>query len=297
MVSIRHMRPDDADAVRALDALAFAAAAPRTRENVFACLALNPLGCFVAEDGGPVGYVFSRRWGQVGWVGTFGVHPCRRGRHIGLELLQAALASLQAAGCTTIGLETMPDSPYNVGLYARAGFRLTFPTLTLTRRTRPPLRPPPYALLSQVGEEAGLAAARQTSLAAWPGLDYGPEAANARRFAWGQTLLIGWPAPWALALVRTAPRREGPAESVADVSALAVAAPARAQLPQALQAVDAFAADERLGAVRLAVNASDGAALQTLLAQGFRVAHVRLRMLLQGESVCPPGVDLSRWAM
>ena len=59
--ALRPMLPEDADAVRALDAKAFApffqrlgsdSVPSRTRENILASLAMDPQGCFVAEEGG-----------------------------------------------------------------------------------------------------------------------------------------------------------------------------------------------------------------------------------------------------
>jgi GNAT superfamily N-acetyltransferase len=66
---------------------------------------------------------FFRVWGKLGWIGTFGVDPDCHGLGIGKKLLTHAIESLENAGCTTIRLETMPDSPNNVGLYARSGFK------------------------------------------------------------------------------------------------------------------------------------------------------------------------------
>jgi carbamate kinase len=129
---IRPMLPDDADAVRAADLRAFGPyfqlkriehMPMRTHRNVAGCLALYPAGCFVAEEDGIAGYVFSRVWGAIGWIGVFGVTADRPGQGIGGQLLAAAIESLRGSGCTTIGLETMPDSPSNVGLYAGRGFR------------------------------------------------------------------------------------------------------------------------------------------------------------------------------
>ena len=131
---IREMTADDVDAVRHLDVAAFTpymrqtgrgdSSAIKSREMVLACIASSPSGCFVAEDDGIVGYIFSRCNGEIGWIGTFGVHPATQGSGIGKRLLKASSDGLEHAGCRVIGLETMPDSPYDVGMYARAGFKL-----------------------------------------------------------------------------------------------------------------------------------------------------------------------------
>ena len=163
MVSIRRMTLEDIEAVSQLDVLAFTAYSrqrghsgplpARSYGNVLACLNLNPTGCFVAETDKPVGYIFTRAWGTTGWIGTFGVHPDYQGQGMGRSLLAAAVEHLQRARCTTVGLETMSDSPYNVGFYSRFGFLLTFPTVLLAKEIGAVATAPAYTLLTQL--EAG----------------------------------------------------------------------------------------------------------------------------------------------
>lgn len=307
MISIRQMTPTDIDAVAQLDVLAFTTYArqtghdgvisPRTRENLLACINLNPSGCFVAEADQVVGYVFTRILGTIGWIGTFGVHPDCQGQGVGRSLLDAAVECLQRAGCTTIGLETMPDSPYNVGLYSRFGFLPIFPTVNLTKETDPSAAASPHAEFGRLGDEESLTAVTRIGQAACPGLDYAPEAANAREYGWGETLLIGWPQPWAFAVVRTMPKPEGAVEPVAEVRALVVQPEARERLVQVLQTVEAFASGRGVGQVSLAVNSADGEALRRVLDYGFRVYNVRLRMVLNGAYTYPVGPVLSKWLM
>jgi GNAT superfamily N-acetyltransferase len=299
------MSPDQSNAVAQLEAAAFSeygrlrgwTPVPRTQQNILACLNLNPGGCFVATIEAPVGFIYSRRWGDVGWIGTFGVHPDFQGQNIGQSLLAAAIRHLEQAGCTTIGLETMPDSPYNVGLYARLGFRPVSPTLTLEKKTGLTTQSADYTLLSQLPEAEALSAVTQISQAAWTGLDYAPEAENADEYKWGETLLCGWPQPWAIAIVRTAPRLEGMSGPLCDVSALVVHPEMRQQFPQILQAVETFAQRQNVPQVRLPINAMDWPVLQQALEYDFRVYHVMLRMIFKQNSVRPAGIDLSRWAM
>lgn len=301
------MASADIDVVARLDVLAFTAYArqtghdgvisPRTRENLLACINLNPTGCFVAEADQVVGYVFTRILGTTGWIGTFGVHPDCQGQGVGRSLLDAAVECLQRAGCTTIGLETMPDSPYNVGLYSRFGFLPTFPTVNLTKETDPSAAASPHAEFGQLGNEEALSAITRISQAACPGLDYAPEAANAKEYGWGETLLIGWPQPWAFAIVRTTPKPVGAVEPVAEVRALVVQPEARERLVQVLQTVEAFASGRGAGQVSLAVNSADGEALRRALDYGFRVYNVRLRMVLNGAYTYPVGPVLSKWLM
>jgi ribosomal protein S18 acetylase RimI-like enzyme len=300
------MSAADVEIVAQLDVLAFDAycrqvgldgqQSPRTCQNILACLNLNPKGCFVAGADEPVGYLFSRVWGALGWLGVFGLHPDCQGQGIGRALLRAGVNYLQSAGCKTIGLETMPDSPYNVGFYTRLGFQLWFPTLLLHKNVEQPTKTPPFALFSQQENDA-LSTLTQISRAAWPGLDYASEAESARQYGWGETLLIGWPQTWAFAVVRTVPKREGSDEPVAEVLALAIHPQARQRLAEVLQAVETFAVGQNAPQINLCVNGVDGQTLQRALDYGFRVSRVRLRMVYESEYVCPPGVDLSGWVM
>lgn len=133
MTIIRGMRRVDLDAVRSVEAAAFGAwrerltgkkekLPQRTYVNVRALLEKDPEGCFVAEeDGRVVGLIFSRTWGSVGWFGTFSVLPDYQGRGIGQRLLAASMRYLRQSSASMIGLETMPDSPSNLGLYLKHG--------------------------------------------------------------------------------------------------------------------------------------------------------------------------------
>ena len=308
MFRIRLMTPDDADAVRMLDVQSFlpyvrktgrgSDLPPRTRECILACQALNPQGCFVAEDGGEiVGYVFTRMLGTVGWIGVFGVHPERQRGGVGARLLARASKSLHAAGCGIIGLETMPDWPANVGFYAKHGFRPGPAIITLTAEVHKPKASPPYALMSQLNEHAALRAVSEISRAALPGLDYATEAQNAAEFRWGDTLLVGWPEPWAAVIVRLIPKREDDDEPVADAAVIVGTPDARARLPEILTALSQFAAERGLSWLIVRVNAADWQTLKGLLDYGFSVSHIALRMMLRGDADCPPSLDMSRWAM
>lgn len=302
---VRPMLPADIDAVRDADLRAFgpyhrqkgrAQMPPRARENLLACRALHPAGCFVAEDEGVAGYIFSRVWGMLGWIGVFGVGAERQGRGIGGQLLAAAVESLERAGCTTIGLETMPDSPNNVGLYAGRGFRPAVPTLTLAGAVQAHSGAPATMPLSRAGP-AGLTAVTDVSHAALPGLDLAVEARNAAEFGWGETLLFGWPDPWAAAVMRTAAKREGDTDVWASPQCVVVAPEARPRIGAVLQALETYAAERGATEITVPVNAADWTTLQTILAAGYKVTHVAMRMLIKGDYACPPGVEMSRWTM
>lgn len=70
-----------------------------------------------------VGFIFSRIWGKVGWFGTFSVLPEFQGQGIGQRLVAARINYLHESGFRVIGLETIPENPYNLGLYHKMGFQ------------------------------------------------------------------------------------------------------------------------------------------------------------------------------
>lgn len=302
------MSPNDTDAVRRLDVQAFlpymrkaghgGPSPMRTCDNVLACMALHPSGCFVAEENRTlVGYVFSRTWGRMGWIGVFGVHPDTQGKGIGSALLQRATKSLEAAGCTTIVLETMPDCPANVGFYARNGFRPAYSVVTLTRKTARPKTRLPYTLLSGLDHEAALRAVSAISQAAMPGLDYAPESRNASQFGWGDTIFVGWPEPWAAVIARLAAKREGDDAPAADAAVIVGTPHARERVPEILGTLETFAAERGLEWLVARIDTVDWTTFKGLLDQGFSASHVSLRMVLRGKITRPAGLNLSRCAM
>jgi ribosomal protein S18 acetylase RimI-like enzyme len=61
------------------------------------------------------------------------VLPEFQGRGIGKQLTDASLAFLHAVRVRLIGLETMPESHNNLGLYPKKGFQLGLLTFHLTK--------------------------------------------------------------------------------------------------------------------------------------------------------------------
>jgi ribosomal protein S18 acetylase RimI-like enzyme len=308
MISVRLMTEDDFDSVARLDVLAFNEQNPltgqndpipsRTVQNLQASRDLNPEGCFVAVTGRPIGYLFSRRWGKLGWIGVFGVDPSHQGRNVGQALLSASIEALNQSGCQIIGLETRSDKFYNVGLYTKNGFQLTFPTLGMSREISPPADPETFVRMSDLEVPGALSAISQVSEAVQSGLDYAPEATNAKDYGWGEILLFGWPLAWAFAILRTVPRRKTIASKTCEIDALAIH-PARVnRLAKVLQSVEAFALNQGFSHVHLSINTGDAVTLKSILDFGFRIDSINLRMTLNRQIRQPPaGIDLSRWAM
>ncbi len=297
MTSIRLMTLNDLAQVAELDALAFNTTR-RTDKHLQACLDLNPTGCFVATapNNHLIGYVFSRMWGRLGWIGVGGVRPDQQRKGFGTALVSRAIKHLRDSGCETIGWSTEAAKPDNVGTWARLGCLLGPPTLELTKTTEQSKECLPFAFLSNLDRDMALEAVRQLSQQVMSGLDYTSEARNACDYCWGETLLFGWPQPWAFAIVRTEPIREDSAHNL-GIAVLAIPMHARKHLPEVLSAIEGLACNRNYSQLALAVNASDSESLQQAFRYGFRVKAVRIRMTFEQRLEPATGVDLSRWAM
>jgi len=148
----------------------------------------DPEGSFVAlgDDGQPIGYIFTRTFGKIGFFGPFGVVPRHQGSDVGKALVRATVAYMQRSGCTTIGLETMPETAYNLGLYTKLGFRLFTLTLRVRKRLVATGNSMPHSV--QVVAEPDdklLQAIRNISLTVEEGLDFSKEVALLRKYPIG----------------------------------------------------------------------------------------------------------------
>ncbi|MDJ0636298.1 MAG: GNAT family N-acetyltransferase [Xenococcaceae cyanobacterium MO_188.B29] len=298
MPSIRLMTLNDLPQVAELDGLAFNTTR-RTDRHLQACLDLNPTGCFVATapNNHLVGYVFTRMWGMLGWLGVLGVHPDQQGGGFGKALVNTAIKSLRSSGCQRIGLSTAAENPNNVGLYVCRGFLPCFPTLEVFKTTEQPKEYIPFTFSNQIDRDRALKIVSQISQQARAGLDYASEVRNALNYQWGETLFFGESQPWAFALVRTEPKREESVQKVLEISVITMPHETRKQLPKLFGAIEEIAYKRNFSQIHLAVNTSDGESLQQTLRYGFRVKAVRIRMTLEKILEPATGVDLSRWAM
>ncbi len=320
MTIIREMHEQDADAVRTVEAIGFGAwwkqskgesaeLPKRTRTMVRANREKDPGGCFVAEeDGRVVGFIFSRTWGGVGWFGTFSVLPEYQGHGIGKELIAASVDYLRCAPQPNrvIGLETMPDSPYNLGLYLRLGFQARFLTFllskTLERSATDEVTLPRWSAVDDGTQKRWQADLRQATGQIQPGLDYSKEILSTARHNQGETLVltdsataIGSSIVWLESV------REGADDASATVQVLTVH-PAHTNfetfhaLIRASEALACGAGKQRLA---VPVNASHTWTLDQLLRWGYRIERALVRMVLQGTDEGPSlngHVNWSRWA-
>lgn len=315
-VNIRTILESDVEAVIQIEAAAFgewwrsvrgpgAMLAPRTRQNVLSRLARDPQGCFVAEEEGrPVGFIFSCTWGRVGWFGTFAVRPEHQGRGLGQALLSASLDYLRREPQRTIGLETMPESAANMGLYLKMGFQPRRLNLLLARPVEPSHSDelPRWSAADPATRARWLAELQAACGAIYPGLDWSKEILLTEQFGIGETLvLLASGRAVGLSVVALAGTRENFARERAHVQALALHPDHTdtGTFCTLLAASESLAAAQGKAMLTVSCYSAHTWALQHLLSWGYRVERGLLRMVLAGRDEGPAGegqVELARWA-
>jgi predicted N-acetyltransferase YhbS len=114
---IRRLEERDIDAAIALTDLE---AWGYTREDFQRLLALSSDGCFAAErDGHVVGVLTTTTHGGLAFLGAVIVAPELRGKGVGKQMMDAALAHLQATGVRTVRLNAYLNA---IPFYERLGF-------------------------------------------------------------------------------------------------------------------------------------------------------------------------------
>jgi hypothetical protein len=269
MTTIRLMQEADLDAVRRVDAVAFGT------------------------------------WRSVAWFGTFAVLPDYQKRGIGQRLLAAGLRYLRQTPHRMIGLETMPESPYNLGLYVKQGFRLSLPTLLLSRRlervTASDTRLAQWSRARAGTQRRWLSELREATHHIRPGLDYSKEITSTTGHGLGETLLltagtraIGMSNVWLTG------SREGCGHETASVQIIALD-PAHTTdytFRALVEASEALAHVHSRQEMIVPVNTRHAWALEQLLDAGYRVERLSSRMILAGTDADPSTdshVNLSRW--
>src|SRR3989442_2674303 len=115
---IRRLEERDIDAAIALTGLE---AWGYTREDFRRLLVLSPDGCFAAErDGRVVGVLTTTTYDGLAFLGAVIVAQELRGKGVGNEMMEAALAHLRATGVRTVRLNAYLNA---IPFYERLGFR------------------------------------------------------------------------------------------------------------------------------------------------------------------------------
>ncbi|MCX5839624.1 MAG: N-acetyltransferase [Deltaproteobacteria bacterium] len=319
MIVIRSMGQEDLEKVCEIDVAAFGAwhkrfkgqsveLHPRRRANLLALLDKDPAGCFVAEAGGcPVGFIFSRTWNSEGWFGTFGVLPEYQGNAIGKRLIAASLGYLRGALSPqrVIGLETMAESAYNLGLYMHLGFKVRSLTFLMEKSIAEPLQTDLssslWSLADPETQKHWIADLQEVTDHLRPGLDYSKEILSTADHGLGETLVltdgrkaIGMSTVWEVS------QREGMGEDQASVQVMVLhpAYTTEETFSMLLDKTAVYARSHNKRKLAVPVNSSYRWVLQRLLDLNFRVELARVRMVLEGEDAGPSTdrlVNCARW--
>lgn len=235
--------------------------------------------------------------GREGWMGPLAVREDLQGRGIGREIVTAGIDRLKRAGCTTIGLETMPRTMDNIGFYGSLGFLPARLSITLTVEG---MAGAPPELLGHAGSNeraALLSEIAALTASAREGVDHTREIGITLRHGIGDVVLLraGDGSLRGFALYHDVPLVEGRSREEMRVLKLVV----REETDLASLVTLLRAQTRRSGALRAAVRMQGEypAAFRAMVAHGARVRWTDLRMTLSGYDEAPPsrGIALSNW--
>ena len=236
--------------------------------------------------------------GAEGWMGPLAVRPDRQGTGIGKTIVRTAADWLIDRGVRTLGLETMPRTPENIGFYARLGFQPAFLTVTLTNEIVTRGHPAPVLLSRRNADdkEAAMQAGRQLVATLVPGIDFSREILLTAELGLGDTSLVeGDEGLQALALWHSAPLADSRTRD--EVRVLKLAARSDAAFDAAIAAVEAAAAKAGIRRIAVRCQSRYGDAFRRLIARGYRVRWTDLRMTYDGypERHATQGILFSNW--
>ena len=236
--------------------------------------------------------------GIEGWMGPLAVRPDRQGTGVGKTVVRTAADWLIDRGVTTLGLETMPRTPENIGFYARLGFTPGYLTVTLTNEIPTRGQPAPVLLSERPAarKEAVMDAARRLVGALVRGVDFSREILLTAELGLGDTSLVEGDAGLdAMVLWHSAPLADS--RSRDEVRVLKLAARDTAAFEAAIAAVEAAAAKAGIRRVAIRCQSRYTDAFRRLIARGYRVRWTDLRMTYEGhpEGHATGGVLFSNW--
>ncbi|MCK5046415.1 MAG: GNAT family N-acetyltransferase, partial [Candidatus Heimdallarchaeota archaeon] len=250
-----------------------------------------------------VGAIFCHVWGKFGWIGTFGVHPDFQEKGYGKALMSKAIEYLdKKRNVTTLALETMNASTFNIGLYSKLGFKPAFQTMRLIRPII--LSPLKETNFSKFAKENNLELSYMSqeedkadifTRCGWlaskieNGLDYRTEIELAEKYNFGETILlkregfiIGF------AICRTFRRYETD-EIDLDLTVKILVIDKDMKDPQYLDyllyACDKFGGKLNRTSLKMNINSSYWLVYKHLINSEFRVRSTILRMIKFSEDI------------
>ena len=250
------------------------------------------------EHGDIAAFNVAHQAGAEGWMGPLAVRPDRQGTGVGKTIVRSAADWLIDRGVTTLGLETMPRTPENIGFYARLGFTPSYLTVTLTNEIATRGQPAPVLLSRRdaADKQATMDAARCLVGELVPGIDFSREILLSAELGLGDTSLVeGGDGLDAMALWHSAPLADSRTRD--EVRVLKLAARDDRAFDAAIAAVEAAAAKAGIRRVAVRCQTRYTEAFRRLVARGYRVRWTDLRMTYEGypERHAPAGVLFSNW--
>lgn len=309
-VVLRQMEENDLTEVSSVDALAFGTLKGRTPEecegskrtinNLLSNWLECPEGCFVTEkEGTIVGFVFCHLWGAVGWVGTYAVLPSLQTRGIGKRLLSQALGYINKNHCQTVGLETMPGHPSNVGYYMGFGFQPDYMTILFHRNLTHPLDGSGVEsnVCRSLSSLPDLDFLSSISGMVQPGLDYTIPITRRLVDKEGILLTFGPEGRDGFALVRLRPTHNSDEGLTVPVKFLAINPSSELQLTDVVYAVERFSQEEGRESIIFPANTYYWNSVESFVKMGYKTIHTRLRMYQKVNRGNPNPTNLSSWVM
>jgi GNAT superfamily N-acetyltransferase len=250
------------------------------------------------EQGDVAAFNVAHQAGAEGWMGPLAVRPDRQGTGIGKTIVRTAADWLIDRSVTTLGLETMPRTPENIGFYARLGFTPGFLTVTLTNEIATRGHPAPVLLSKRsAGEkETAMAAGRRLVSDLVSGVDFSREILLTAELGLGDTSLVeGDDGLDALAVWHSAPLADTRTRD--EVRVLKLAARTDSAFEATIGAVEAAAAKAGIRRIAIRCQSRYAEAFRLLIARGYRVRWTDLRMTFEGypERHAQGGVLFSNW--
>ena len=178
MATIRPLVFSNIPVIQQMDQRSFHRDNWRSPENIANLYAADPEGCYICQaDEKPVGYIFCRTFGSIGYFGPLGVDPDEQNKGYGKQLIGVGLDYLRKH-CRVIGLETMPEWGKNIGLYHSMGFRSLQPARIMEKKLSSDLRPTKSFIVLRSGAQLGardlsrvIQAVGEWTIRIYPGLD------------------------------------------------------------------------------------------------------------------------------
>jgi len=250
------------------------------------------------EHGDVAAFNVAHQAGSEGWMGPLAVRPDRQGTGVGKTVVRTAADWLIDRGITTLGLETMPRTPENIGFYARLGFTPGFLTVTLTNEIATRGHPAPVLLSKRAPaeKETTMTAARELLDELVPGIDFSREILLTSELGLGDTSLVeGADGLDAIAVWHSAPLADSRTRD--EVRVLKLAARSDAAFDATIAAVEAAAAKAGIRRIAIRCQSRYAEAFRRLVARGYRVRWTDLRMTYEGfpERHASTGVLFSNW--